>query len=265
MTKRQQRKLERLRKKEARLNAKAEAAAAKADAFSRDSDTETATVTAGGRQQEVKISKAGSKARNQRLKALEIGQAKAMAEIEALRDELDAKDAEDQDRMQGNMLLSDAAIGGLRALVALLNAGDAVQNTGAYVAATSLDALADAGGLEDDQAKYARIGSLVMQALAYYNPDLGFSSIVESDKPVEIDDMGMLPSADQRVVELERELAFLRGQLSTTAVGAVSGWAEYSERRIPELQQQGMSYRDAQKQAGREFREQGPNTTSPSA
>ena len=220
MTKRQQKKLERLKKKEARLMAKAEAASAKADAFAANSDTETATVTVGGRAQEVKIAKAGSRARNSRLKALEIQVAKQQAEIEALRDELDARDDEDAERMAGNMLLSDAAIGGLRALVAILNAGDKVQNTGAYIAATSLDALADAGGLEADQQKYARLGSLIMQSLAYYDPERGFSSVVEQDpKPVEIEGLGALPG---QVAELQMRVSDLQSALDVEIPNATA-------------------------------------------
>lgn len=37
------------------------------------------------------------------------------------------------------------------------------------------------------------------------------------------------------------------------------GWTEYARERIPELREQGMSYNEAQKQAGEEFRSREEN------
>lgn len=48
-------------------------------------------------------------------------------------------------------------------------------------------------------------------------------------------------------------------------LSGLNAWRAFSSRRIPELQEQGMSYRDAQKQAGEEFKKQKNKGGSPVA
>ena len=47
----------------------------------------------------------------------------------------------------------------------------------------------------------------------------------------------------------------LQGGVMAVTKG-LAGWRAYSEQRIPQLQQQGLSYREAQRKAGEEFRQQ---------
>lgn len=178
-----EKKAERLRRKSTRKQAKADAAAAKADAFDppNSEGTETATVIAGGRSSEVKIRKHGSKARNQRLKALEKKVAEQEAEIEDLQEQMEELLDKLESRSQGTLMLSDAAIGALRTFTALANVNDKVQQPMALVGSTALDALADSGNLQEDQQKMARIGGLLLQLLAYYDAEQGLGSVWGAD------------------------------------------------------------------------------------
>lgn len=192
MTRKQQRRANRLRRRQERLEAKAQAARGKADAFESGSKGR-GTLTVGGQRTEVELDMEQIQALTRRIAAAELALAKQEARIESAEEAIEEQQEDDDARTSGNMLLSNAAIGALRALVAVLNVGDKIQNTAMYVAATALDALADSDQLEPDQEQWARVGSLIAQIGAYYDPEEGFASITGKDKPVEIEGAGPLP------------------------------------------------------------------------
>ena len=180
-----QKKADRLRRQANRAKARTAAANAKADVFAppENKGVERATIQRGKEQFEVNLKSPAAAARNQRLKAIEGEQASSSAERESLQEQITELRDQLERRARSGMIIGKTTIGGLRTFLQVMNSKDLPQSPVALAAATALDALADAGDLDDDQEEYTRLLGVLLQAYAYYDSEEGFASVWTSDDP----------------------------------------------------------------------------------
>lgn len=188
---------ERRRRRAERKRARAAAAEAKAKSFEAAGDEENATLIATNKdgrpvQQQVKLNKRGSRARNQRIATLEKELAEAKAEVESQDEEIDALTERieklekhlDKRGSQGRVL-SSGALRAAQGLVRILNVSDKVQYPGALVLAEGFklsDIVRGEDDMDPDMARWMEVGATLLTAWAYYDRDVGLQSILQPDE-----------------------------------------------------------------------------------
>lgn len=187
-----QRRADRKRRRADRKRGRATELDRKADALSPVQEEATIIATdREGRQvkQDVMMSKASSAIRNARLIRLE-GRVDELdeenqllkLEIEDLESQLDDVMDNMEFKQRSGQLFSKGALGAANALLTFINLNDQVMNRGALLASETLDALVDLDQLDAQQKDWARIGRVLLKAIAYFDPKAGLMSILESEK-----------------------------------------------------------------------------------
>jgi len=153
---------------------------------------EIATIQSpGGQPEQVILTKSDSAMRNARIDALEAENEELRAELSELRaqlaeidDELASRD-DAEDRQETAMrLLSEPVLAILDGAVGVINAGDAVRQPTALRVSEAMDSYLDftrSEGVSDAQRNLARIVQVALKLYAYYDPERGLGSLLETD------------------------------------------------------------------------------------
>ena len=153
---------------------------------------EVATIQApGGQPEQVILTKSDSSMRNARLDALEAENEELRAEMAELRaqlaeidDELATRDDDEGRQEMAMRLLSEPVLAILDGAVGVINAGDDVISPTALRISEGLDSYLDFSreqDMSDSQRNLVRIIQLAAKMWAYYDPETGLASLVETD------------------------------------------------------------------------------------